>query len=286
MSHYWINIRGDLYDLSSPRVMGIVNITPDSFFVGSRYTNVEELTAAIERMLSEGVDMIDVGAFSSRPGALPVSEDEEKTRLGKALEAIRNRFPDIILSIDTCRASIAEWAVTTFGIDLINDISGGRADKDMYATIARLQVPYIMMHMRGTPADMQNHAKYKNVTQEVIYELSECLYHARYAGINDIILDPGFGFAKTLEQNYELMANLEALKIMNLPILVGISRKSMIYKLLNIQPDQALNGTTALHMIALMKGANILRVHDVWAAREAIRLFNAIKNAKSMNHEE
>ncbi|MGC8823329.1 MAG: dihydropteroate synthase [Bacteroidales bacterium] len=282
--NHWINIRGNLYDMSIPRVMGIINVTPDSFYSGSRYTDAAAIAGAVEEMIAEGADMIDIGAFSSRPGALTVSETEEKDRLGMALENIRQRFPDVILSLDTFRASIAEWAVKNYGVDLINDISGGRADKNMYDTIARLQVPYVMMHMRGTPADMQNRAKYQNVTQEVIYELSECLHHARYAGINDIIIDPGFGFAKTLEQNYELLASLDALKIMNVPILVGISRKSMIYKLLNTQPDGALNGTTALHMVALMKGATILRVHDVWAAKEAIKIFEALMNAKTLNH--
>jgi dihydropteroate synthase len=282
MSH-WINIRGNLYDLSIPRVMGIINVTPDSFYEGSRYSDVDDLMRAVEKMVSEGADIIDIGAFSSRPGAALVSESEEKNRLTRALEVIRKHFPKIILSVDTCRASIAEWVVLQYGVDIINDISGGRADEKMYATIARLQVPYIIMHMRGTPADMQQYANYRNVTQEVIYELSECLYHARYAGINDIIIDPGFGFAKTLEQNYELLANLETFRVMGLPLLIGISRKSMVYKLLNIQPEQALNGTTAAHMVALMKGAAILRVHDVWAAKEAIKIFEAIRNAKSLN---
>jgi len=282
MSH-WINIRGNLYDLSIPRVMGIINVTPDSFYEGSRYSDVDDLMRAVEKMVSEGADIIDIGAFSSRPGAALVSESEEKNRLTRALEVIRKHFPKIILSVDTCRASIAEWVVLQYGVDIINDISGGRADEKMYATIARLQVPYIIMHMRGTPADMQQYANYRNVTQEVIYELSECLYHARYAGINDIIIDPGFGFAKTLEQNYELLANLETFRVMGLPLLIGISRKSMVYKLLNIPPEQALNGTTAAHMVALMKGAAILRVHDVWAAKEAIKIFEAIRNAKSLN---
>jgi dihydropteroate synthase len=282
MSH-WINIRGNLYDLSIPRVMGIINVTPDSFYEGSRYSDVDDLMRAVEKMVSEGADIIDIGAFSSRPGAALVSESEEKNRLTRALEVIRKHFPKIILSVDTCRASIAEWVVLQYGVDIINDISGGRADEKMYATIARLQVPYIIMHMRGTPADMQQYANYRNVTQEVIYELSECLYHARYAGINDIIIDPGFGFAKTLEQNYELLANLETFRVMGLPLLIGISRKSMVYKLLNIPPEQALNGTTAAHMVALMKGAAILRVHDVWAAKEAIKIFEAIRKAKSLN---
>jgi len=279
----WINIRGHLYDLSVPRVMGIINITPDSFYAGSRYSDIDEIKRAVQMMLSEGADMIDVGGFSSRPGATHVSETEEKKRLATALESIRKHFPDTILSVDTCRASITEWVVQQYGVDIINDISGGRADEKMYATIARLQVPYIIMHMRGTPADMQQYANYRNVTQEVIYELSECLYHARYAGINDIIIDPGFGFAKTMDHNYELLANLEAFKVLEVPLLVGISRKSMIYKLLNIQPEQALNGTTAIHMVALMKGATILRVHDVGAAKEAIKIFEATKNAKSLN---
>lgn len=285
MSH-WINIRGNLYDMSVPRVMGIINVTPDSFYSGSRFTDAVAITGAVEKMLAEGADMIDIGAFSSRPGATSVSETEEKDRLGMALEAIRQRFPEAILSLDTFRASVAEWAVKNYGVDIINDISGGRADESMYATIARLQVPYIIMHMRGKPSDMQKYAKYHNVTQEVIYELSECLHYARLAGINDIIIDPGFGFAKNLEQNYELLASLDAFKIMNVPILVGISRKSMIYKLLNIQPDEALNGTTALHMIALWKGATILRVHDVWAAKQAITIFETLANAKTLNHVE
>ncbi|MCX7986944.1 MAG: dihydropteroate synthase [Bacteroidales bacterium] len=282
----WINIRGNLYDLSIPRVMGIVNITPDSFYEKSRQTDEKGILETVEKMLAEGADMIDVGAFSSRPGAVIVDEHEERKRLDVALRTIRKHLPNTIISVDTCRASIAEWVVSNYQVDIINDISGGKSDKDMYRTIAKLQVPYIIMHMRGTPLDMQNRTHYQNVTQEVIYELSECLYNARHEGINDIIIDPGFGFAKTLEQNYELMANLDALKILDCPILVGVSRKSMIYKLLDTQPELALNGTSALNLVALLKGANILRVHDVSAAKEIMKIYQTLVKAKSINHAE
>ncbi len=282
---FLVNIKGELYDLSIPRIMGIINVTPDSFYSKSRYTEISEIENIIQYMIREEVDIIDIGGFSSRPGAEVIDEDEEKERLKPALELIKEKFSNCIVSIDTCKSSIAGWAIENYGVNIINDISAGKADSNMFSTIAEFQVPYVLMHMRGTPLDMQKYAIYNNITQEVIYEISERIYYARSSGINDIIIDPGFGFAKTPEQNFELLANLECLNIFKLPLLVGISRKSMIYRVLQITPEEALHGTTALHMVALSKGAHILRVHDVREARQVVKLFSLLKNAKSINHE-
>jgi len=271
-----ININGDLIDLSEPCVMGIINVTPDSFYSGSRFAEEGQVIRRAKQILDEGAKFIDIGAYSSRPGSIEISEKTEKERLLPSLTVIRKHFPNALLSIDTFRATIAEWAIGEFGVGIINDISGGTLDEKMFSTIARLQVPYILMHMRGTPNTMQTLTEYKNVTKEVIGELSLRLYKLRELGVNDIIVDPGFGFAKTIEQNYELLQFLDMFKIFELPIMVGISRKSMVYKLLNITPEEALNGTTVLHTIALLKGADILRVHDVKEALETIRIVKSL----------
>ncbi len=267
-----INIDGKLIDVSEPKIMGIVNITPDSFYAGSRCTDEQAIINRVNQIIAEGATFVDVGAYSSRPGAENIDEKTEKDRLTSALKTIRKNFPEIIISLDTFRASIAEWAVNEFGIGIINDISGGNLDAEMFPTMARLKVPYILMHMRGTPANMQEQTNYVNVVKEIINELSQKIFKLREDGVNDIIIDPGFGFAKTIEQSYQVLRNLDMFKIFELPVLVGLSRKSMIYKFLNISPDEALNGTTALHTIALLKGVGILRVHDVKEACEVIKI--------------
>ncbi len=255
--------------------MGILNLTPDSFFDGGKYKDAAAILKQVEKMLNEGATFIDVGAYSSRPGADFVSEDEEKQRLLPILEIILKTFPEILLSVDTFRSEIARASIET-GASLINDISAGKLDEEMFSVIAKYKVPYIMMHMRGTPKTMQSKTLYANLVKEIILYFSNQLAKARALGIHDIIIDPGFGFAKTLEQNYELLRQLNFLKTLKLPILSGISRKSMIYKVLNSTPDQALNGTTALHMFALTKGTNILRAHDVQEAVECIQLANKL----------
>jgi dihydropteroate synthase len=272
-----ININGELIDLSEPCVMGIINVTPDSFYSGSRIADEGLIIKKVGQFLNEGAKFIDIGAYSSRPGSVEIDEKSEKERLRPVLIVIRKHFPNALLSIDTFRASIAEWAVREFGVGIINDISGGTLDARMFSTIAKLQVPYILMHMRGTPNTMQTLTEYKNVTKEVIGELSLRLYKLRELGVNDIIIDPGFGFAKTIEQNYELLKFLDMFQIFELPVMVGISRKSMVYKLLNNSPEEALNATTVLHTIALLKGADILRVHDVKEAVETIKIVASAK---------
>ena len=270
-----INCKGQLIDLSTPKVMGILNVTPDSFYDGGNYTNDTLVLNQVERMINEGATFIDVGAYSSRPGADFVSEDEELKRLIPIVDLILKHFPDILLSIDTFRSTIAKTAIE-HGAVLINDISAGHLDDDMLEVIAALQVPYILMHMRGTPQTMQSLTDYEDLTKDVLKYFSERLRKARTLGIIDLICDPGFGFAKTTEQNFELLNNLDIFKTFELPTLVGLSRKSMIYKSLNIDSEQALNGTTALHMVALEKGASILRVHDVKEAVECVKLYNLI----------
>lgn len=255
--------------------MGILNLTPDSFYDGGKYKDATIVLKQVEKMLNEGATFIDVGAYSSRPGADFVTEDEEKLRLLPIIEALLKTFPDILLSIDTFRSSVATASIE-IGASLINDISAGKLDPEMLAVIAKYKVPYIMMHMRGTPKTMQSKTTYTNLVKEVILYFSEQLSKARALGIHDIIIDPGFGFAKTLDQNFELLAQLDHLKTLKLPILSGISRKSMIYKVLNNAPTEALNGTTALNMFALTKGTNILRVHDVKEAVECVELANKL----------
>ncbi len=272
-----INCKGTLIDLSTPKVMGILNLTPDSFYDGGKYQNEKEVLAQTEKMLQEGATFIDVGAYSSRPGAKHITEDEELARIVPIIKLLVATFPDIILSVDTFRSNVAIACIEQ-GAAIINDISAGEMDENMFATAAALGVPYIMMHMQGTPQNMQQNPVYSNITEEVIFYFSNKIAQARSFGINDIILDPGFGFGKTIEHNYRLLSEQELLKNIELPLLIGLSRKSMIYKTLNITAQEALNGTTALHMISLQKGANILRVHDVKEAMQCIALTKKIPN--------
>jgi dihydropteroate synthase len=266
-----MNAGGKLIDLSSPKVMGILNITPDSFYDGGRHNTVDAALLQAEKLLTAGADLLDLGAYSSRPGAAEVGVDEEKARLLPVIAAITTRFPESLLSIDTFRADVARASVEA-GAHIINDISGGTLDEQMFATIAELQVPYILMHMRGTPNTMQRLTDYEDVVQDVNLFFGGQLARLRQMKVTDIILDPGFGFAKTLQQNYDLLNRLEELHIHGLPILGAVSRKSMIYKKLGITPEEALNGTTVLHTLLLTKGIKILRVHDVKEAKEVIAL--------------
>ena len=271
-----INCNGNLIDLTTPRVMGILNITPDSFYDGGRYKDEKEILGQVEKMLTDGATFIDVGAYSSRPGAAAVSETEELHRILPIVELILIKFPETILSVDTFRSPVA-YKCLEVGAALINDISAGKRDERMLKTIAEFKVPYIMMHMKGTPQNMQEQTDYDNLLEDVLYYFSERIAAARALGIHDIIVDLGFGFAKTLEQNYQLLEKLDFFHTFNVPILAGLSRKSMIYKLLKTTPQKALNGTTALHMFALTKGASILRVHDVKEAMECVKLSEQLK---------
>ncbi len=277
MNNKSINVNGRLLDLSHPQVMGILNVTPDSFFAGSRRQSEEEIAAHASQILDEGASIIDIGAYSSRPGADAVSTQEEMERLRFGLAIVRRQYPDAIVSVDTFRADVAKMCVEEYGVSIINDISAGEMDAQMFPTIVRLGIPYIMMHMQGTPQDMQQHPHYDDLLKEVFLYFSRKVQQLRNLGAKDLILDPGFGFGKTLEHNYQLMNHLEEFRLFELPLLVGISRKSMIYRLLDGTPEDALNGTTALNTIALMKGANILRVHDVRAAVEAVRIVEKMK---------
>lgn len=270
---FTLNIKESIRLIERPQIMGIVNATPDSFFPGSRTLSRESIIERTRSMIDQGADMIDIGAYSSRPGAADVSETEELRRLETALEAIRSVNTDIPVSVDTFRANVARRAISSLGADIVNDISGGSLDADMLETVASLKCPYILMHMRGTPATMQTLTDYDDVTTDVIKEISIILSRLETLGVSDIIVDPGFGFAKTVEQNYELMRNLETMEnLLGLPLLVGISRKSMLTRPLGIKPDEALNATTVMNVIALSKGASILRVHDVKEARQALVL--------------
>ena len=266
-----INCNGTLIDISSPKVMGILNTTPDSFFDGGKYTNDSHILNRVESMLNDGATFIDLGAYSSRPGAKEVSVQEELKRSVPTTELILKNLPETLLSIDTFRAEVAKEAIEA-GACIVNDISGGTLDPNMIPTVGKLRVPYILMHMKGNPETMQTKITYRNFMRELLYYFSERIAEANAHKINDVIIDPGFGFAKNLDQNYELMAKLDVLHILGLPLLVGISRKSMIYKLLETDASQALNGTTSLNTIALSKGANILRVHDVKEAMECIKI--------------
>lgn len=272
-----INCKGQLIDLSQPKVMGILNITPNSFFDGGKYSSEEEIIAKVEKMLAEGATFIDIGAYSSKPSAEYVSEEEELNRIVPVVQLLVKHFPEILISIDTFRSEVARVCIEN-GAAIVNDISAGNLDDKMLEVIAQYQVPYIMMHMRGTPETMQTMTEYEDVVKEVLLYFSEKIAQARSLGINDLIVDPGFGFAKTITQNYEVMRKLELFHILELPILIGISRKSMIYKALEINADAALNGTTVLNTIALTKGAQILRVHDVAAAVECIKLFEKLNS--------
>ena len=269
-----LNVGGRLLSLDRPQVMGILNVTPDSFYDGSHCPDAHTVSQRVTTLLEEGADIIDVGGYSSRPGCADVSVDEEKRRLAIAFEAIHRQAPDTIVSVDTFRAEVARWSVEEWGVHIINDISGGEMDDNMFATVARLQVPYIMMHMRGTPETMMHdrYLHYNDVVADVLQYFSVKIAHLVSMGVNDIILDPGLGFSKSLDDNYRLMQHLDEFTHIGLPLLVGISRKSMIYKLLDITPAESLNGTTVLNVMALLGGANILRVHDVRQAVEAVKL--------------
>lgn len=277
MSPFTLNINGRLVEYDRPAVMGIINATPDSFYPGSRTADSRAVAERARMMLSQGADMLDLGAYSSRPGAADVSAADEGDRLHMALDAIRSVSADVPVSVDTFRADVAEKAVTEWGADIINDISGGTLDPDMFETVARLHVPYILMHMRGTPADMQQHCCYADVTADVAADLSAKLHRLSVLGVNDVIIDPGFGFSKTLEQNYRMLRELDTFGLLGRPVLVGVSRKSMITRLLGIGSEDALNGTTAVNTLALDRGASILRVHDVQAARQAVEIYCAMQ---------
>jgi dihydropteroate synthase len=268
-----INCLGNLIDLSTPKVMGILNVTPNSFYDGGKYQHETEILKRVEVMLNEGADFIDIGAYSSKPNAEFVSEEEELNRLLPILKSVLKEFPTTIISVDTFRSEIAKVSIEN-GAAIINDISAGSLDEKMMETIAKFQVPFIMMHMKGTPQTMMSLTTYDNIVKEMLFYFSEKVAQARSFGINDLIIDPGFGFAKTTEQNYEVMQKLQLFQSLELPILAGVSRKSMIYKPLESTPEKALNGTTALNMIALTKGASILRVHDLKEAVECVKLFS------------
>lgn len=270
-----INCKGKLVDMAPPKVMGVLNITPDSFFDGGIHKNNTSILKHVEKMLDEGATFIDMGAYSSRPNATQVSETEELNRLLPIINLVLKEFPETLISVDTFRSTIAKQAIEA-GAALINDISAGKLDGNMLPTIAKLQVPYIMMHMKGTPQNMQQYTNYDNLLKDVLYYFSERIASAKVFGIIDVIIDPGFGFAKTLEQNFQLLNQLELFKMIEKPLLVGVSRKSMVYKTLETTASKALNGTSILNTVALQKGASILRVHDVKEAVEAIKLVEAL----------
>lgn len=272
-----INVNGRLMNLGYPQVMGILNVTPDSFYAESRKQTEESIVARVRQITDEGGSIIDIGAYSSRPNADHISAEEEMERLRRGLRVVFRECPDAVVSVDTFRADVARMCVEEYGVAIINDISAGMMDAEMFPTVARLGVPYIIMHMQGTPQDMQSHPVYENLMKEVLFYFSEKVQRLRDLGVKDIIIDPGFGFGKTLAHNYELLNHLENFQIFELPMLVGVSRKSMIYKLLGTTPEEALNGTTVIDTLALTKGADILRVHDVRAAVESVRIFAAMK---------
>ena len=274
----YINVNGSLLDLSQPRVMGILNVTPDSFYAGSRTQTEAAIARRVKQIVSEGAAIIDIGAYSSRPNADNVSAREEMERLRMGLKILFEIQPDAVVSVDTFRADVARRCVEGYGVAIINDIAAGEMDANMFHTVAALNVPYIMMHMQGTPQSMQQHPHYDNLLKEVFLYFARKVQQLRDLGVKDIILDPGFGFGKTMEHNYELLSHLEEFRIFELPLLVGVSRKSMIYRLLDITPQEALNGTTVLDTICLLKGADILRVHDVKEAVETVRIVQAMRN--------
>ena len=276
-TNYYMNVNGRLLDLSTPQVMGILNVTPDSFYADSRMQTEAQIATRVEQMLEEGADMIDIGAYSSRPGAADVSVQEEMERLRAGLSIVRRMYPDAIVSVDTFRAAVACMCVEEYGVVIVNDISGGEMDKDMFPTVARLGVPYVLMHMQGTPQNMQQQPHYDSLLGDIFRYFARKVQQLRDLGAKDIVLDPGFGFGKTLEHNYELLAHLEDFRVFGLPLLVGVSRKSMVYNLLGTIPAEALNGTTAVNTVCLMKGADILRVHDVRQAVEVIKIITKMK---------
>ncbi|MBD5298530.1 MAG: dihydropteroate synthase [Bacteroides sp.] len=271
-----LNIRGRLLDLSTPKVMGIVNVTPDSFYSGSRTAGRAEVRERILRLREEGADMLDFGGYSTRPGADPVTEDEEYSRLAIGLEAVKELWPEVPVSVDTFRASVARRCVEEWGADIINDVGGGTLDPEMWPTVAELRVAYVLMHMRGTPATMNTLTDYNDVTADVITDLSRKVYELRGLGVCDIIIDPGFGFAKTVDQNFRMLDELDEFCKMGMPVLAGLSRKSMIWRTLGITPEESLEGTIGLNAIALDRGASILRVHDVRPARQLVSLIGKL----------
>jgi dihydropteroate synthase len=276
----YINAGGKLLDLETPKVMGVINITPDSFYKGSRYNSDDEIVKAARLMIEEGADILDIGGYSSRPGAKDISQKEEAGRVLRALKIISRELPEAILSVDTFNADTASEAVLECGAHIINDISGGEKDKEMFSVVEKLNVPYILMHMQGEPGTMQNNPVYDDIVSDILKWFGDRIYRLQSAGVKDIIIDPGFGFGKTIEHNFELLRRLEDFTVAGLPLLVGVSRKSMIWKTLNISADDALNGTTVLNTIALNKGADILRVHDVKEAVQAVRLMKKMNAGK------
>ena len=279
----YINAGGRLLDLEIPKVMGIINITPDSFYKESRYSTDEEILVTAARMLEDGADILDIGGYSSRPGAKDISVDEESNRVLKAVKLINRKFPEAIISVDTFRADIAREAVVGCGASIINDISGGDSDDRMFLVVETLNVPYILMHMKGDPRTMQNKPVYEDIVADILKWFGDRIFKLKSAGLKDIIIDPGFGFGKTIDHNFELLRRLGDFSIAGLPVLVGISRKSMIWKTLDISVDEALNGTTTLNAIAIFNGADILRVHDVREAVQTVWLIKKVKNIETRN---
>ena len=271
-----LNINGGVFDLSSPKIMGVLNVTPDSFYDGGVFSNEKKILAQVEKMILDGADIIDIGGFSSKPGAKTISLKEEEKRVIPIIKLINKTFNKIIISVDTFRSEIAEKSLNE-GASIINDISGGDLDKNIYQISYKYKAPYIMMHMNGVPSNMQNNPKYENINHDIIKDFTSKIDSAEKKGVCDIIIDPGFGFGKTIQHNYQILNNLKLYTVLKKPILVGISRKSMIYKLLKTEPSKALNGTTSLNTIALINGANILRVHDVKEAKEVIKLYSFLK---------
>jgi dihydropteroate synthase len=279
-SSLFLKLNNQLYDLRTPVVMGILNVTPDSFFMRSRFKTDRTLLQQVEQFLKDGASIIDIGGYSTRPQAAPVPVDDEIKRIAEALESISKKFPEAIISVDTFRSPVARMAVEQFRVAMINDISGGTLDPQMFETVADLGVAYVLMHTRGTPQNMQVNTDYDDMVSEVLQFLQKRVAQLHMLGVNDVVIDPGFGFAKTMDQNYELLSKLSYFQEINVPILAGLSRKSMIYKLLNTDPEGALNGTTAVNMLALMGGASILRVHDVKEAVETIKIFSEYRKMK------
>lgn len=281
----YINAGGKLIDLDTPKVMGIINITPDSFYKGSRCTSDREILLTATDMLKEGADILDVGGYSSRPGAADISEDEESSRVLRAIKLISGELPEAILSVDTFRAAIACKAIEECGAHIINDISGGEGDKAMFGLVEKLNVPYIMMHMRGEPRTMQDNPEYDDVVADILKWFGPRIYRLRSAGVKDIVIDPGFGFGKTADHNFEILRRLREFAVAGLPLMAGVSRKSMIWKTLGTDAGEALNGTTALNSIALANGADILRVHDVKEAVECVKLFKRTEGGRRMTED-
>lgn len=273
----YINTGGRLLDLQVPRVMGILNVTPDSFYKGSRYSGNSSIIEAARKMKDDGADIIDIGGYSSRPGAAEISQEEEEQRVFRAIKLVKNEVPDCVISVDTFRAGIARKAVEDYGAMMINDISGGELDAEMFSTVEKLNVPYILMHMRGTPATMQKLTDYDDIVADILRWFGTRIYDLHARGVKDIIIDPGFGFSKTVEQNFEMLRRLGEFSVAGLPLLAGLSRKTTIWKTLDITAEEALNGTTVLNTLALMKGADILRVHDVKEAVQAVKLVSSLK---------